>query len=189
MKKIDLRNEMKEKLAALEQPEYEQYSYMIANQLFKQPMWIDAETIGITISRKPEVDTWQIIRKGWELGKRIVVPKCEPSTKEMTFRVLTTFTQLEKIYYHLFEPIEKETEAVAQKEIDLLLVPGLLFCQNGFRIGFGGGYYDRYLTTFTGKTASLAFSFQVVEKLPVEDHDIPVQTIMTEKSILYPTSN
>ncbi|MDQ0175191.1 5-formyltetrahydrofolate cyclo-ligase [Bacillus chungangensis] len=189
MKKIDLRNEMKEKLAALEQPEYEQYSYMIANQLFKQSMWMDAETIGITISRKPEVDTWQIIRKGWELGKRIVVPKCEPSTKEMTFRVLTAFTQLEKIYYHLFEPIEKETEAVAQKEIDLLLVPGLLFCQNGFRIGFGGGYYDRYLTTFTGKTASLAFSFQVVEKLPVEDHDIPVQTIMTEKSILYPTSN
>lgn len=69
-------------------------------------------------------------------------------------------------------------------DIDLLLVPGLAFMNNGYRLGFGGGYYDRFLKLYKKQTASLAFSSQIVSQLPVESHDIPVQKIITEERII-----
>ena len=66
------------------------------------------------------------------------------------------------------------------KEIDLIVVPGLLFSSRGFRIGFGGGFYDRYLADYQGETCSLVFSEQLYDDWEVEDFDIPVQKIYTD---------
>jgi 5-formyltetrahydrofolate cyclo-ligase len=80
----------------------------------------------------------------------------------------------------LFEPITDETLSVKKNEIDLQIVPGLVFSDEGYRIGFGGGYYDRYMSDYNGATLSLAFVTQTSHKIPVEGHDIPVSKIITE---------
>lgn len=179
MNKKELRSLVLGELKKLSKPEYEQFSYEIAKQLFTEELWKKASTIGITISNYPELDTYQVIRKAWEQGKRVVVPKCHPKEKQMSFHELNQFTQLESVYYGLLEPIEALTKKVAKEEIDLLIVPGLAFTHEGYRLGFGGGYYDRFLLEYNGSTVSLAFPVQLTAKLPLEEHDIPVQKIIT----------
>ncbi len=179
--KVIVRKEVMARLAKLEKPEYEHLSYQIASKLYKDPLWKEAKTIGITISRFPEVDTYQIIRKAWEEGKRVAIPKCLPENRDMEFRNLIKFNQLESVYSGLLEPIEAETEKVLMNDIDLLIVPGLAYTNEGYRLGFGGGYYDRYLLRFKGETVSLAFDSQMVSSLPVESHDLPIGKIITVK--------
>ncbi|KQL53540.1 5-formyltetrahydrofolate cyclo-ligase [Heyndrickxia shackletonii] len=181
MEKKEIRQKIVSDLKKLDKSTYEQHSFEIAKKLYQLPVWKKANTVALTISRPPEVDTWQIIRSGWLEGKRMVVPKCHPETKQMVFRQITSFTQLESVYFGLYEPKEDETDEVRQQELDLIIVPGVAFNFYGYRIGFGGGYYDRYLQHFNGETMSLAFSLQLCQVLPVEKHDIPVKAIMTEK--------
>lgn len=176
---------MSTELQSLDRLHYEQMSYMIGKTLTQTEEWKKADTIALTVSRFPEVDTWQLIRKGWEEGKRIAVPKCHPDTKKMTFRQIQSFTDLEHSFFGLFEPKENETPAVPKEEIDLVIVPGLLYSREGYRIGFGGGYYDRFLQDYKGHTVSLAFSLQLRDYLPVEEHDIPVAKIVTESEIIF----
>jgi 5-formyltetrahydrofolate cyclo-ligase len=182
--KESIRKEMKETLARLTKPLYEDYSYSIASRLYEDEDWKQAKVIGITISKKPEVDTYQIIKRAWEIGKQVVVPKCNPKEKKMAFRTITDFSQLETVYYGLFEPIEAVTKEVSSDGIDLIIVPGLAYTREGYRLGFGGGYYDRYLLNYSGKTLSLAFADQLVPKFPVENHDIPVSKIITNDEVI-----
>lgn len=184
MDKIKLRMQIKEKLKMITRPEYEDRSYLIAQKLYHEQIWVEAKTIGITVSNIPEVDTFQIIRKAWELNKQVVVPKCQPSEKTLSFRVLERFSQLESVYFGLFEPIVQETRGTTKEEIDLLIVPGLAFTRNGERLGFGGGYYDRYLQEYPGSTLSLAFTEQLIPALPIEQFDIPVAKIITEQEVI-----
>lgn len=176
-----LRKGMLDKLAAIAKPQYEHLSWKIAQALFKDPHWIEADCIGITISKPPEADTYQIIRRAWEEGKKVVIPKCLPEKRELVFRTLTHFNQLESVYYGLFEPIEEKTKEIPPNNINLLIVPGIAYTKEGYRLGFGGGYYDRFLTSYKGKTLSLAFHTQIVQDLPVEVHDLPVERIITDK--------
>jgi 5-formyltetrahydrofolate cyclo-ligase len=184
MEKGKLREDMKQKLAALAKPLYEDKSFKIAQNLFKEPNWIEANTIGVTISVCPEVDTYQIIRKAWEQGKKVVVPKCDTGTRKMIFRELQNFSQLETVYFGLYEPIEQLTRKIDIDEIDLLIIPGLAYTRKGYRIGFGGGYYDRFLEDYHGPTLSLAFDDQIVSELPIENHDLPVAKIITNREVI-----
>ncbi|WP_394232955.1 5-formyltetrahydrofolate cyclo-ligase [Niallia oryzisoli] len=179
------RKKMKEKLQATPKAFYEHYSYQIAQKLYQDTFWKSAQTIGITISNPPEVDTYQIIRKAWELKKTIVIPKCLPKEKQMDFRILERFDQLESVYYSLLEPIEEQTKRVDPNMIDLLIVPGLAFTEDGYRLGVGGGYYDRFLQNYHGKTLSLAFHVQMVKQLPTEPHDLPVERIITNEGSFF----
>ena len=83
--------------------------------------------MGLRFQAPPEVDTFQIIRKAWDEGKRIVMPKCLPKDRKMDFRILDRFDQLESVYFGLLEPIESKTVRVDPEEIDLLIVPGIAF--------------------------------------------------------------
>lgn len=185
--KNQLRNKIRERLKQIPKPLYEHYSYSIAQQLYKDPLWQSSSIIGITISIPPEVDTYQIIRTAWAEGKRIVVPKCLAENKQMDFRELQRFDQLESVYFGLLEPIEAETVSVEKENIDLLIVPGLAFTQEGYRTGVGGGYYDRYLQHYQGHTVSLAFHEQLVSSVPIEPHDIPVEKVITNKGSYSPS--
>ncbi|MEH7441098.1 5-formyltetrahydrofolate cyclo-ligase [Bacillus sp. JJ1122] len=181
--KKEFRKMVRKELSALNLPEYEHLSYQIAQRLYLDEYWEMASTIAITMSKMPEVDTWQIIRKAWEQGKRIVIPKCAPKSRVLDFRELTQFSQLESVYYGLLEPIVSETVKVKPNEIDLVIVPGLAFSKTGYRLGFGGGYYDRFLANYQGNTLSLAFESQIVSDIPIESHDIPVSKIISNVEV------
>lgn len=184
--KKNIRNKIINRLKLIEGETYKEQSASIAGRLFEQPDWTAAEVIGITISRPSEVDTYAIISQAWMEGKKVAVPKCIPENRKMDFRYITDFSQLESVYYGLKEPKEDMTGLALKDDIDLLIVPGVAFSTNGFRLGFGGGYYDRFLPGYNGKTVSLAFSCQIVNNLPVEIHDIPVGRIITEQRVIQP---
>jgi 5-formyltetrahydrofolate cyclo-ligase len=179
-----VRKKMRETLAALPKPYYEDYSDKIAKNLYNLENWSQAKMIGITISKPPEVDTYQIIRAAWESGKEVVIPKCLPKEKLLSFRKITNFSQLESVFYGLLEPKIEETIEVKPEDIDLLIVPGLAYTRNGYRLGFGGGYYDRFLTDYKGNTLSLAFHIQVIPQFDIEHHDIPVSKIITNHEVI-----
>ncbi|WOV88850.1 5-formyltetrahydrofolate cyclo-ligase [Sporosarcina oncorhynchi] len=180
MGKVDIRKNIIDILQEMERTQHVRQSSEVMKRLVASKLFQEAGTIAVTISRFPEVDTRLLIEHAWQTGKRVVVPKCIASTREMDFRAITSFDDLETVYMDLLEPIEERTSSIKKDEIDLQLVPGVVFSEKGFRIGFGGGYYDRYLEGYNGECISLAFEVQLIDDVPVEPHDIPVDWIITE---------
>ena len=172
---------MREHLGKMDNETYFCRSRLIIQRLLREPSIIKGKTIAVTMSGFPEVETREMIRTLWALKKNVAVPKCEPKTREMDFYVITSFEQLETIYLNIEEPKIIETTYISKREIDVIIVPGIVFNETGYRIGFGGGYYDRYLSTFHGEKISVAFDEQIAERIPTETHDIPVNIILTDK--------
>lgn len=183
--KKTLRQVGKQLLQRLSDQEKEQVTKQIHHHLFESDQWKHASVIGCTISQSHEIDTHTIIKKAWEEQKRVVVPKCIAHQKELVFRELLSFEQLETVYFGLKEPIESETKEVTKDTIELMLVPGLIFDSSGYRIGYGGGFYDRYLKHFKNKTIALATESQLVDEVPISTYDIPVHHLITEKGFRF----
>ncbi|GGK03346.1 5-formyltetrahydrofolate cyclo-ligase [Lentibacillus kapialis] len=184
MDKSNLRSNIIGKLQTLTATERRNIELSLKDNLLMSNVWRQSSVIGITISHGFEWDTESIIKTAWQNGKRICVPKCRAKEREMDFYKINNYNQLEIVYYNLQEPKPQETEKIAKNHIDLLVVPGLLFDKQGYRIGFGGGYYDRFLTDFTNKKLSLAADMQIVDKLPYESFDIPMDDVITESGFL-----
>ncbi|WP_042473828.1 5-formyltetrahydrofolate cyclo-ligase [Bacillus ndiopicus] len=180
MDKKLMRQQVRSQLDTISYTDYRERSIAIGKQLMQQPSIKKGKTIAVTISSKPEVDTIAIIEALWQQGKVVAVPKCHPKTREMTFYSIEGFFQLETVYMDLREPIPAMTEIIERDTIDTIIVPGIVFDKKGYRIGYGGGYYDRYLPGYQGTLLALAFSEQITEQVPFESHDIPVHTIITE---------
>ncbi|KZE66425.1 5-formyltetrahydrofolate cyclo-ligase [Fictibacillus phosphorivorans] len=180
MNKSEWRKKIKQELLHTSEEDRITKSKAISNQLFDTTEWRKAQSIGITVSRKFELDTANIIKRAWEEGKKVGVPKCYSADKQMEFREIRSYEQLENVYMDLYEPKKDETPLIPSEQIDLIIVPGLVFDKTGYRIGYGGGYYDRYLYAYSGQKISLAYTFQTTDKLPHEEFDIPVDQIITE---------
>ncbi|KIL44402.1 5-formyltetrahydrofolate cyclo-ligase [Jeotgalibacillus soli] len=179
MNKKQLRRDKQQQLLSISEESYNKRSCRIHESLFSLKQWQDSSTIGITVSRFPEVDTRRIIERCWEEKKKVAVPRCIPKSRQMIFYELTSFGQLEETFFGLLEPTTTLTPVLSQ-DIDFLVVPGLLYERNGYRLGFGGGYYDRFLEKYEGKTVSLCFEEQLTDHLPIEHYDLPVKTLIGE---------
>lgn len=172
-------------LMEMDQETYLSRSSRIQDKLLQEPSIIEGKTIAVTMSRFPEVETRHIIEALWKMEKTVCVPKCNPTTREMSFYGISDFSQLEKVYMDIEEPIISCTEHILKEQMDVIIVPGVVFNETGYRIGFGGGYYDRYLYQFGGQKLSLAFDEQVRDYIPTEMHDIPVDIILTDKKRIH----
>lgn len=184
MEKKQLRQAMKKRLAALSEETYRTLCSNITERLMALPEWKDAGIIGLTLSMKHEINTDIIIRHAWAEDKKVALPKANPKEKSMDFRILNAFEDAEEAFAGIREPIPERTEPVAPHDIDLLVVPGLVFDEKGYRIGFGGGFYDRFLVKYKGLTVSLAFEMQLVDSLPAESFDLPVDIIVTNQRVI-----
>lgn len=180
MEKKSYRLEVQKQLSKMSYLEYCERSRHLGKRLLEDPEIESAETIAITLSNRPEIDTTFIIEALWKMGKQVAVPKCSPKDHSMQFYEIECFAQTERAYKKILEPIPDLTVLVEKKNIDLIVVPGVVFDRQGYRIGFGGGYYDRYLSNFEGKRISIAFDEQVIETVPKETHDLPVHILITE---------
>jgi 5-formyltetrahydrofolate cyclo-ligase len=134
-----------------------------------------------------EVQTDGIIRWGWEKGKRIVVPFCRPLSRELIPCRIDGLEELETGHYGIREPKAENIRPMPYSEIDAILVPAVAFDRRGYRVGYGGGYYDRFLPQVPRAIRiGLAFSCQVVAEIPAEPHDVPVDRMVTEEEIIIP---
>lgn len=139
------------------------------------------DTLLAYISTSLECDTSAVIKRALSEGKRVAVPKCLPETRGLEFYIITSPDDLREGFYGIPEPDVSVCERLDSFEGSLCLVPGLAFDLRGFRLGFGGGYYDRFLSGFTGATAAVCYDDCVADELPADEHDMRIQALITEK--------
>lgn len=178
MNKREKRKQMQQRLQAFQGKERKQAEQEIYQQIFSHMFWQEAAVIATTMSMPIEIDTKPIIERAWIEGKRVALPVVNMKTKEMTFHEVEGFHQLEKGTMDILEP-SRECQVINLDEQALCIVPGLAFTKGGYRLGFGGGFYDRFLTSFQGKTVALAFHFQRAQDFPVEVYDVPVDLMIS----------
>jgi len=180
MEKKVLRKQTQQLLKQLDEATYIKRSRTIHERFLATQALQHAHVVGLTISAFPEVETRALIEQLWALGKKVAIPRCKPSTHEMDFYIFSDYSELEIVYMELLEPIPEKTIYVSPQGIDLLIVPGVVFDKTGYRIGYGGGYYDRYLPYYGGQTMAFCFKEQMVAKVPKDTYDYPIDCILTE---------
>ena len=149
----------------------------LTERFLKHPFYQEANTIATYLSFPHEFQTQGLIEQALKDGKKVLIPKTYPKGR-MDF-VVYDLQQLVKTSFGLLEP-QGNLEVVAASQIDLIHVPGLAFTMEGYRIGYGGGYYDRYLEHFSGHTLSTVYPCQIRDFSP-ENHDIPVQEVLIDE--------
>ena len=178
MDKKALRQEIGAKKRALSAAEIEARSAVLAKKLFATEQYRAARSLYAYLSFNQEVRTDPIIQRAWADGKRVAVPKVVGD--EMVFIWIDSFEGLApQGAFHIMEPIEDGP--VAGDATALILMPGLAFDPQGHRVGYGGGYYDRYLAAQPHHpTVALCYDFQLYDHLDVDDYDVPVDTIIAD---------
>ena len=185
MEKKKIREQILDNKEKMDEITLKSYSDSIIDKLYSTDYYKKAKTIMTFISFGAEVDTHEFIKTSIAKGKRIVVPITIPETKELKLSQVLDFDHLEIGFYDILTPKEEFISYVDPSEVDLIIVPGVAFDRNGYRIGYGGGYYDRFLANLDHVTKiSLAFDMQLISSIPHEHFDIPVNYIITEKEII-----
>lgn len=176
-KKKIIREEVLRKLSKISEIERSLISKKLSKKILESDVFRKSKCVAITLSQNMEWDTSIIINEAWKQNKRVCIPKTEKNGI-MNFFEYNRFTKLEKSFFGILEPVE--SLLVTKDEIDLIIVPGLAFDKEGYRIGFGGGYYDRYLVDYKGITLSMISREQLYESIPKEEHDISVGILEME---------
>ena len=172
--KAELRKKILQEMKTLSQEQKQAMDRVLTERFLKHPFYQEAKTIATYLSFPHEFQTQELIKRMLKDGKKVLIPKTYPKGR-MDFVVYHP-QQLVKTSFGLLEP-QGDLEVVEPSQIDLIHVPGLAFTTEGYRIGYGGGYYDRYLEHFDGHTMSTIYPCQVQE-FNSENHDIPVQEVL-----------
>lgn len=155
--------------------------------MFSLKEFEEAESVMFYLAKKDEVRTEDMIRKAFEIGKKVIVPSLRLNKSQITPSLLLDYEgELEEGTFGILEPKAGCIRVFPIEEIDIVLVPGAAFDKTGGRLGFGGGFYDEFLGRLSSETRrfGLAFELQIVEKLPLTDKDVPVEKIITEKRVI-----
>ena len=175
--KAELRKKILQEMKALSQEQKQAMDRALTERFLQHPFYQEAKTIATYLSFPHEFQTQELIERVLKDGKKVLIPKTYPKGR-MDFVVYDP-QQLVKTSFGLLEP-QGDLEVVDASQIDLVHVPGLAFTTEGYRIGYGGGYYDRYLEHFPGHTLSTIYPCQVQQFMP-ENHDIPVQEVLIDE--------
>jgi 5-formyltetrahydrofolate cyclo-ligase len=183
-KKSDLRRVVQEKLAGQSPDDLAGETRQIHDQLFGWDVFQTAKCVHTYVSALPgEVDTLAVIGRLLERGTEVQVPVVRDETT-LAHVVLPSLDALRPATYNLLEPDEAQCTQANPERAQLIIVPGRVFDRAGYRIGSGRGYYDRFLAPLHVPTAALVYSGQLVDAVPAESHDVPVQYLITPQNII-----
>lgn len=155
----------------------------LAQSFWSLEEYRQCKNLFVFVSSKIEVDTMDIIERAFNDGKQVAVPRCTDKKGRMEFYYISSMNQLEKGAFGIMEPNEEICEQVKDLDDGLCIVPGICFDMFGYRVGFGKGYYDRFLERFGGITVGLCYSKCTEHELPRGNYDRPVDILITEKYI------
>ena len=178
--KAELRKQVLQEMKAIPREQKQAMDQALTDQFLKHPFCQEAKVIATYLSFPHEFQTQELIEQALRDGKKVLIPKTYPKGR-MDFVVYNP-QQLVKTSFGLLEP-QGDLEVVDASQIDLIHVPGLAFTTEGYRIGYGGGYYDRYLKHFSGHTLSTVYPCQIQDFIP-EKYDIPVEEVLIDEGNL-----
>ena len=179
MRKSDFRKETLQQMKNIDISIKNRSDQWLAEQLYSTKEFINAQKIGIVLAMDHEVNTYPIIKEMLRLKKQVFVPSTEYSTKKMTFQNLTDLESLS-----VDEKGIKFVNADTKKtnDLDLLIVPGVVFNEQGYRIGYGGGYFDKFLNKHKTKSVSLIYDLQINNDFTPENHDEKVEHLIVAET-------
>ena len=198
LKKKELRKELLEARNKLKQEDVFKMSEKILKTIQCFPEWEQAKVVYTYVSFGKEVDTISFIKECLQAGKKVAVPKMLGKGK-MEFFYISSLAELKRNHFGILEPEEIEERravpfsfevATTQKRYEkqqLFIIPGVAFDKKFHRLGYGGGFYDRYLEKYGAENflkISLAFPIQIKESIPYEEHDICMDRIVTPEGVM-----
>lgn len=176
MTKQALRAQMRQQKLALTPREIAEKSNVLCRMVLEHPSYRKVSAIYGYLPFNQEVNLRPLLQQALIDGKQVALPKCYGT--EMRFILISDLSQVRPSAFGAPEPIDDAP--IARDETALVIVPGLVFDRRGYRIGYGGGYYDRFLNQEPNHpTLSVCYAFQVLPQLEPEQHDIPVQTLLS----------
>lgn len=187
-KKI-LRKEILEKRNNINSAKKKELDKKILDQFYESKYYKEAAKIFIYISYDSEINTKVIINKALKDKKKIYVPRTEFKTRHMDAVEITNLDNLAESKYGILEPKIEEPH-IDPNEFDLIVVPGVAFDRNGGRMGYGAGFYDRYFKKINKENIdkivklALAYELQILDKVPMNAQDVPVDYIITENEFI-----
>ena len=185
-----LRKEILAKRKNIDTAKKEDMDKKIADKLYESKYYKEAKNIFIYISYDSEINTKEIINRALIDNKKVYVPRTEFKTRLMDAVEIASLDNLIESEYGILEPAMEEPH-IEPDELDLIVVPGVAFDRNGGRMGYGAGFYDRYFKKISKdriekiKKLALAYDFQILEKIPMDEQDVPVNYIITEKEFIH----
>ncbi|MGE5631427.1 MAG: 5-formyltetrahydrofolate cyclo-ligase [Caulobacteraceae bacterium] len=181
-----IRKQMLERRSGMNTGDVEKLSGSIMERLLESGLLSCLSDIMVYLDFKKEVKTDSIISYCLENGKNIYVPVCIPETHELVASRIVSLDDLHSGFYGIREPGLHSIRLSDSRLLDLILVPGVAFDKSGNRLGFGAGYYDRFMSRLGSgvKKVALAYSFQLVDQVPSGEYDVPLDFIVTEKEII-----
>ena len=157
----------------------------IAERVLALKQYREADCLLCYISTPLETDTGRILEQAWADGKAVAAPYCVPGNRELRFYRIKDRSELRPGPFGILEPRPDQTKRVdfSQEKTDrhLCIVPGLCYDKECYRLGYGGGYYDRFLAGYTGSTVGICYSVCVLPRLPRETFDKPVKLLIMQK--------
>ncbi len=156
----------------------------IKNRLLN--MWAirQVDTVLCYVSTDIEVDTREFINALLQMGKRVAVPRCEDGKTEMNFYYINSLDCLSSGSFGVDEPDPQKCVMVGKTEGSVCIVPAFMFDKSGYRLGYGKGYYDRYLSNYKGSTIGICYDENIVDELYHGKYDRTVGLVVTEKEII-----
>ena len=180
-----LRTEFLEQRAKIPNTDKEALDGEIIKTLTDMSCYKTSDTLLLYYPINDEIDILKLARRALDDKKRIAFPRCDKETKKMTFHTVTSLSELAEGAYNIPEP--KATAPIVNNACAALcVVPALAVDKDGFRLGYGGGYYDRFLDSFDGITAVLVYDRFTFDELPADEYDMTVDIIITEKEVMSP---
>ncbi|MFH1563825.1 MAG: 5-formyltetrahydrofolate cyclo-ligase [Nitrospirota bacterium] len=183
--KAEIRKAILAKRYLLSPEEIIRKSSQIKKRLFEVTEFKTSNCIAFYISFRNEVRTHEMVKEALGLGKKIIVPVVEREKTLSLCEIKDFEEELGIGKFGLLEPKSEYRRQVDLSELELVIVPGIAFDENGNRIGYGGGYYDNLLSQLAGiPFIGLAYELQIIAQIPTADYDIPVHKIITESRII-----
>ena len=179
--KKELRQRFRNIRLSISEGEKSELDRSVAENFLALAQYGEAEVLLVYISKDIEVGTELIIDQALRDGKKVAAPKCDIKTNEMEFYIISSRDDLAEGYYGLMEPDPDKCPEVEDFSGALCIVPALAYDRKGFRLGFGKGYYDRFLARFGGVSAGLCYESCVCGELPRGEFDRRVNILVTEK--------
>lgn len=180
--KVELRQELDGRRRGLSQSEWERAAHVAQEALIGSELWRAAKTVMLYQPIGREMPVSLLVAAALAAGKRLALPRCE-RRRVMHARLWDGAAEsLVRSNFGILEPAESAS-IVPPQELDLVVIPGVGFDREGYRLGWGGGFYDRYLPGVRGAKVGIAFGVQIVEVLPREAHDVRLDGVVTEAGL------
>lgn len=155
----------------------------IFNKIISSKMYQENDTVLTFVSTKIEVDTLNLINYSLKIGKKVAVPKCVDGTRNMDFYLIKSLDDLEVATFFVLEPIISKCEKLENFSNSICIIPGLAFDIKGYRLGYGKGYYDRFLSNYNGINIGICYCSCTLSSLINGRYDKKVDYLITEKYI------